>query len=165
MSNKRRREQPTVDAELVEIFEDLASENEEIRLKAAKTLLLKALPGADTSSEQLIKILRRLIRGLCSGRKAARLGFSVALTELLVQILGPHGKEFPDLNLGVAELIKILEEQTNVGGSVSGQVPSPQLHRECTLGSCTYFIGGTRPSFWTSIRGRSIYKISRLVSR
>ena len=130
MSKKRRREQVSANALTVEIFEDLANEDEEIRLKAAKALLsissYKNNPGID----QLNTILRRLIRGLCSGRKAARLGFSIALTEFLVQLFGPGkgylGDSYPD----VSGIIGGLEEQTQIGGNVSAQVSRP-CHIKC----------------------------------
>lgn len=78
MGHKRRREDTTKVSRRTEVYEDLAHLDQSIRLKAAQTLLTELVPGANT--DQLNEILRRLIRGLCSGRKAARLGFSVALT-------------------------------------------------------------------------------------
>lgn len=123
MSKKRRREQPpSGDTQLVEIYEDLANENEEVRLKAAQSLLSRFSPGSSPTSEDVLKTLKRLIRGLCSGRKAARLGFSVALTELLIQLLGPVKKDAPSLDLSIPELIGLLKDQTHIGGKVSGQV-------------------------------------------
>lgn len=121
MSKKRRRELPAVDTQLVEIYDDLANEDAEIRLKAAQSLLKKASPDAGLDSEKLNEILRRLIRGLCSGRKAARLGFSVALTEYLIQLLGP-GSSYSLPPTTLHGVIKVLEEQTHVGSNVGGQV-------------------------------------------
>ena len=126
MSKKRRRERPAVNVELVEIYEDLASVDEEIRLKAAHLLLTKFVSNTLITGEQLDAILRRLIRGLCSGRKAARLGFSTTLTEFLSGIFGPNGKfagehcvsGFADIK----DLSAILVEETKVGGNVAGQV-------------------------------------------
>lgn len=96
MSKKRRREQPAVDTQLVEIYEDLANVDEKIRLRAAHTLLTNFVSNGKATGDQLNKILRRLIRGLCSCRKAARLGFSIALTEFLTELLGPNGKDVED---------------------------------------------------------------------
>ena len=115
MSKKRRREPISVDARAVEIYEDLANENEEIRLKAAEALLLKVSPETSPSSEELEKVLKRLIRGLCSGRKAARIGFSIALTELLAQY--SHLQRLPS-----SHVITVLEQQTVASGGLSGQV-------------------------------------------
>lgn len=128
MSKKRRRETSAVDTQLVEIYEDLANVEEEIRLKAAQSLLLKIAPETGLASEQLHEILRRLIRGLCSGRKAARLGFSIALTEFLTQLLSPnasHPSPFP-----ISEVVAVLKKETHIGGNVSGQVIQANIPRE-----------------------------------
>lgn len=117
MSKKRRREISAVQIQLIEIYDDLANPDEEIRLKAAQNLLLKI---DSYTSEQLHEILRRLIRGLCSGRKAARIGFSIALTELQVQLFGPKGAN--TTLASVSDVIETLDKQTSVGGNVSGQV-------------------------------------------
>lgn len=121
MSKKRRRDQPAVDTQLVEIYEDLANVDENIRLKAAHALLTNFVREGKASGEQLHEILRRLLRGLCSGRKAARLGFSVALTELLIEILGPNGRKVPGFH-DILGIIETLKKQTQVSGHVSGQV-------------------------------------------
>ena len=121
MSKKRRREQPAVDTHLVEIYEDLANVDESIRLKAAQALLTNFVANGKSTGEQLNEIVRRLFRGLCSGRKAARLGFSVVLTELLTQLLGPSGKSAAGIQ-NISELIETLKEQSQVSSNVSGQV-------------------------------------------
>jgi len=121
MSNKRRREQPAVDTQLVEFYEDLASVDEKSRLKAAHMLLTKFIFIENSSGDQLNEILRRLIRGLCSGRKAARLGFSIALTESLTELFGPNARNVPGLQ-SVKDLIETLKTQTHVGGNASGHV-------------------------------------------
>lgn len=120
MSKKRRREQPAVDTQLVEIYEDLANVDENIRHKAARTLLKKFEVA---TGDQLNEIVRRLFRGLCSGRKAARLGFSTALTECLTELLGRKDKDVPGFQR-IPELIENLKSQTQVTGDASGQVCS-----------------------------------------
>lgn len=121
MSKKRRREIPAVDVQLIEMYEDLASSDEEVRLKAAQNLMLKFSLKASLKTEQKHEILRRLIRGLCSGRKAARLGFSIALTEAQIQLFGPNASNELSF-ISIAEFIEMLKKQTYCGGSVSGQV-------------------------------------------
>lgn len=121
MSKKRKRDIRAIDTQLVEIYDDLANADEDIRLKAAQSLLLKISPSAGLTNERLHEILRRLIRGLCSGRKAARLGFSVALTEFLIQVLNPLAKH-PSSPITRSEVIEFLKEQTQYEGNVSGQV-------------------------------------------
>ncbi|KAL8941685.1 MAG: hypothetical protein Q9216_002098 [Gyalolechia sp. 2 TL-2023] len=120
MSKKRRREQSGIDVQLVEIYEDLASENGEIRLKAAHAFLTKFSQDNNTSSDQLAEAVRRLLRGLCSGRKAARLGFSVTLTELLSQRWGSPPVDGAG-ELQLSELVDVLIKQSETTGKVSGQ--------------------------------------------
>ena len=121
MSKKRRREQPAIDTQLVEIYDDLANVDEEIRLKAAQALLNNFVANGKSTGEQLNEILRRLLRGLCSGRKAARLGFSIVLTELLTELLGQSGNGVAGVQ-NTLELVETLKEQSQVSSSVSGQV-------------------------------------------
>ena len=123
MSKKRRREQPAVDTQLVEIYEDLADVDENVRLKAAETLLTKFVANGKPTGEQLNEIVRRLFRGLCSGRKAARLGFSVVLTELLTELFDPNGNAVAG-GQTVLELIETLKKQSQASSNVSGQVRS-----------------------------------------
>lgn len=120
MSKKRRRELPAVDTQLVEIYEDLANDNEEIRLKATHALLNKSSPELGFTDEHLKEILRRLIRGLCSGRKGARLGFSIALTELLGQLFGANATRAPPMSN--AEFMQLLKRETESTGNLSTQV-------------------------------------------
>ena len=110
-----------MDSQLVEIYEDLADTNDDIRLKAAQALLLRVAPEAYSTVQQVTEILRRLLRGLCSGRKAARLGFSVAFTEFLIQLFGPASRRVPGI-LSIQQLIETLKEQTKTHGNVSGEV-------------------------------------------
>lgn len=152
MSKKRRREQPAVDSHLVEIYEDLASVHEDVRLKAANTLLTNFVADGKSSGDQLIEILRRLIRGLCSGRKAARLGFSVALTEFLTIFFGPRRWNVPEFQ-NVSQLIETLRKQTHSGSNVSSQVRT-----RLDLSAVPILIcgskGGPRSSVWTTLRSR-----------
>ena len=129
MSKKRRRDPGTIDTQLVEIYEDLANESGDIRLRAAQSLLQKLSVDNSPSKEKVTEVLTRLVRGLCSGRKAARLGFSVAFTEFLVQHLVDRAQDVPD-RLGFSEVLDLLIKQTEVGGKVSGQVIPPL----CALG-------------------------------
>lgn len=117
MSKKRKRE---VDVELVQVYEALADEDESIRLKAALTLVTTIFVPGVTSEEQTKAILIRLFRGLCSGRKAARLGFSVALTELLAE-LSISSNATPTTTIPASSVVDILEAQTVPEGGTSGQ--------------------------------------------
>ncbi|PYH90392.1 putative DNA polymerase V [Aspergillus ellipticus CBS 707.79] len=116
-NHKRRREAFNVDTKLVEIYEDLASEKDEIRLKAAQALVSQFTADKNPTDEQIQKAVQRLFRGLCSSRKAARIGFSIALTELLSQVFGSPR----DSELNVSAIVNIWESQTNATGGESGQ--------------------------------------------
>ncbi|KAL4960390.1 DNA-directed DNA polymerase POL5 [Aspergillus stella-maris] len=117
-SKKRRREPINVNTKLVEIYEDLASENDEIRLKAAQALVSQFTPDKTPTDEEVQKTLSRLFRGLCSSRKAARIGFSIALTEVLAQVFGK--REAP-LDLDVKGVLGVWENVSNAAGGESGQ--------------------------------------------
>ncbi|ETI28170.1 hypothetical protein G647_00619 [Cladophialophora carrionii CBS 160.54] len=115
LSKKRKRE---VDVELVKVYNDLADEQENVRLAAAHTLLSKIYKPGITSDEQTETILSRLFRGLCSSRKSARLGFSIALTELLSQLASTRDTL---QNISVSAIIDIFESQSAPEKGTSGQ--------------------------------------------
>ena len=119
MASKRRRGVSSTDIQLIEIYDDLANENEEIRLRAAHMLLSKHAQPDSCSHQKLTGILKRLFRGLCSSRKAARVGFSIALTEFLAQIFQHPLKE---TGLSHKDVLEILDKQSVLEGSTSGQV-------------------------------------------
>ncbi|KAJ6113902.1 hypothetical protein N7523_007219 [Penicillium sp. IBT 18751x] len=118
MGFKRRREHYNVDTKLVEIYEDLANEKDEIRLKAAQGLVSQFTPDKEPSDEQIKKVLVRLFRGLCSPRKAARIGFSIALTEVLTQIFSVKRE---DSEITIERVLSLWERQTNATAGESGQ--------------------------------------------
>ena len=60
-------------------FEGLTSDDEHVRLEASQAILT-GLDGRSAETHQ--KVLDRLLKGLASGRKSARIGFSVTLTEV-----------------------------------------------------------------------------------
>jgi DNA polymerase phi len=121
-NKKRRREPVNVDTKLVEIYEDLASENDEIRLKAAQALVSQFTPDKKPADEQIRKALQRLFRGLCSSRKAARVGFSIALTEVLAQVFSKEGVESREEDITVDGVLGIWEGVSHATGGESGQV-------------------------------------------
>lgn len=62
-------------------FESLTSDDEQTRLEASYAIL----SGLEhKSAETCHKVLERLLKGLASGRKSARIGFSVTLTEVRI---------------------------------------------------------------------------------
>lgn len=147
MSKKRQRERHDVSVQLVEIYEDLANENEEIRLKAAAQLLARE----NLSREDVLATFRRLVRGLCSSRKAARLGFSIALTEFITQYAQSPLPASKSLSVSQEDLVRLLQENTQTSEKVSGQVSSLQLNVGTTLTSL-------RKRETTSLEGFSLQK-------
>lgn len=70
----------------MDLYNELASNEEDHRIKAAGELVRKIVEGKSTGNPEkgteLTYSLNRLVKGLSSGRESARLGFSVALTEV-----------------------------------------------------------------------------------
>lgn len=119
---KRRRHISEDQSKLSKLYEDLAAESDEVRFEAAKQLIVKFSPGSQPAAKDVQTALGRLIKGLCSQRKAARVGFSLTLTELLREALGQKDNEIENLDLDVASIIKLVEEKTKVEGNVPGRV-------------------------------------------
>jgi DNA polymerase phi len=82
-SRKRRLDYSQADAQLAKIYNDLADDVQAVRIKAAGEVIRNLSANSDLQVERIEKAIARLIKGLCSGRKAARLGFSIALSEVL----------------------------------------------------------------------------------
>ena len=119
MSKKRKRDGTEVDAALVEIYDQLGNEDIGERIRAAHRLVTRVNRPKSTSEEDVRSIITRLFKGLCSGRKAARHGFAMALTELLSQLsksTSPSGSMIPR-----AQVLDLLESATASAGTVSGQ--------------------------------------------
>lgn len=119
---KRKRQVTDDKLQLYRLYEDLAAESDNVRLEAAKQLIMKFSPENRPSAEDIHKALNRLIQGLCTQRKAARVGFCVPLTELLRQHFGKVSNPIEDLDRDVESLLKRIERQTKVEGNCSGMV-------------------------------------------
>jgi DNA polymerase phi len=119
---KRRRQINEDQLKLSKLYEDLAAESDDVRFEAAKQLIVKFSPVSKPAAKDVENALARLIKGLCSQRKAARVGFSLTLTELLREIFGQKNATIEGLDLNVASLIKLIEEKTKVEGNVPGRV-------------------------------------------
>ncbi|KAI6250034.1 rDNA transcriptional regulator pol5 [Erysiphe necator] len=108
----------------VKLYEKLTSEDEKIRIDAANHII-SGLFGEKTVSEKIIlrHLERRLLRGLASGRKGARLGFSVVLTEVFSQIFGKDRKLSEDDGtiLSFEKVFNLLKVKTKPEGDLSGQ--------------------------------------------
>ncbi|GAB7366281.1 hypothetical protein MBLNU230_g7838t1 [Neophaeotheca triangularis] len=113
-SRKRRVEQSEADAELSKLYGDLADDVQAVRLKAAGQLVKNLSTKSDVQAERLEAATSRLIKGLCSGRKGARLGFSVALSEVLRLYLNLN-------NHVLAHVVELIRSLTSPEGNFSGQ--------------------------------------------
>ncbi|EDU44733.1 DNA polymerase phi [Pyrenophora tritici-repentis] len=118
-----KRHRPSIQdkVKLSKLYADLAAEDDDVRLEAAKQIIVKFSPESEPAAKDVEEALVRLIKGLCSQRKAARVGFSLTLTELLRQIFGDTSHKIQHLELDVASVIKMVEEKTKAKGNVPGK--------------------------------------------
>ncbi|XPS98905.1 DNA-directed DNA polymerase [Ascochyta lentis] len=122
---KRRRQLNEDHLKLSKLYEDLAAESDQVRFEAAKQLIVKFSPESEPAAKEVETALTRLIKGLCSQRKAARVGFSLTLTELLRQIFG--GVKIEGLDHDVTSIIKMVDEKTEIEGNVPGRARRDHL--------------------------------------
>ncbi|WYZ42575.1 hypothetical protein EsH8_VI_000274 [Colletotrichum jinshuiense] len=106
------------------LYDLLSSENETDRLEAAGAIISSLLDGEGVPEAVLKRHLDwRLFRGLASGRAGSRLGYSIVLTEILSQLLGPPRnlclEKYPGLEFG--QVLEMLMERTHAGGNMPGQ--------------------------------------------
>lgn len=113
-SRKKRVKYNDQDAELATIYNDLADEVQEVRIKAAGHLIKNLSTDSPDRDERLNTAETRLIKGLCSGRKAARLGFSIALAELVRLQAQLHAGTGSPADL--ANIVQLTTPQGNVSG-------------------------------------------------
>ncbi|KAJ5533166.1 hypothetical protein N7494_009718 [Penicillium frequentans] len=150
---KRRREGYNIDVKLVEIYEDLASEKDEIRLKAAQSLVSQFTPDQNPTDEQIKKVLQRLFRGLCSSRKAARIGFSIALTEVLTQV---YSTPRDSAEFKLSDALQLWQVQTHASGGETGQEQRDHhfgrlFGAEAIIKSTVLFQPGIPFEYWTKV--------------
>ena len=115
-SRKRRLDYTEADAQLAKIYNDLADDVQAVRLKAAGEVIRNLSTKSDHQIERIEKAIARLIKGLCSGRKAARLGFSIALSEVLRLAL-----DLKDSGITLAKLTAKIAEFTTAHVTAGGQ--------------------------------------------
>ncbi|KAK2624058.1 hypothetical protein QTJ16_006692 [Diplocarpon rosae] len=107
----------------VDLYDLLTSEDIEDRLNAANAVLSGLLGGDGVEESTLQRHLeRRLFRGLASGRKGARLGFSVVLTEIIGQLYGTKDLAATKYTgLTFDKVLGFLVAKTKPDGDLSGQ--------------------------------------------
>jgi len=122
-THKKSRHYSEQDRKLASFYESLSDESNDVRIKAAKNLLLELQPQKISGKANIIEtVLKRLIRGLCSGRKAARFGFFIALTELLRTLYGEDSKYSEDKMPPFEKIPELIEDLTQAESNVAGQV-------------------------------------------
>lgn len=114
-ADQRRRE--------AALYELLGSEEEADRIAAADCVV-SSLLGAGGVPESVLRrhLDWRLFRGLASGRKASRLGFSLVITEILSQLYGqdsPLGSKYGGLPFDA--VLALLVDKTQAVGNLAGQ--------------------------------------------
>jgi len=80
---KQRLESGEADLHIAECYDDLSDDMQDVRLRAAMSIVQTLAAESAHQVHSIDKSLTRLVKGVCSGRQAARLGFSVALAEVL----------------------------------------------------------------------------------
>ncbi|KAI9048339.1 hypothetical protein LZ554_008131 [Drepanopeziza brunnea f. sp. 'monogermtubi'] len=107
----------------VDLYALLGSEDLEERISAANAVLAGLLGGEGVEEPTLQRHLeRRLFRSLASGRKCARLGISLVLTEVIGQLYGTKNlvaTKYPGLDFD--KVLGILVAKTKPDGDLSGQ--------------------------------------------
>ncbi|KAI9710516.1 MAG: DNA-directed DNA polymerase [Bogoriella megaspora] len=128
VARKKQRTYTEEDAAFAKIYDDLADEIGSVRLEAVKSLLTKLSSESKPTQEIFTKVFRRLVRGLCSGRKAARSGFFIALTEVLrfEHFKLPSNDDAKD---GVLAVQSLIDAVTTAHGK-----PSTQEKRDHAIG-------------------------------
>ncbi|KAL1582787.1 hypothetical protein WHR41_08349 [Cladosporium halotolerans] len=115
-SRKRRLDYTEADAQLAKIYNDLADDVQAVRIKAAGEVVRNLSAKSDQQIERIEKAIARLIKGLCSGRKAARLGFSIALSEVL-----RLGLELKGSGITLGKITAKISEFTTIAPTAGGQ--------------------------------------------
>ena len=99
------------DRQRATVYEQLADDKHGTRIQAAKKLLDEFAPRSNPDVEKLKDVLNRLIKGLCSGRKSARAGYFVALSELLRQT-ATTDELFSEVTGSVEDLLRLINQLT-----------------------------------------------------
>ena len=118
-ARKRRLGYTNEDARLAQLYNDLSDEVKATRLKAAAELV-RSLRGTDP--ERIGQALTRLVKGLCSSRKASRSGFFVALSEVLPLAKDVEASIPSETHFEPSSLINKVESLTQPESTSSNQV-------------------------------------------
>lgn len=117
---KRARSASIGDLHLFPIYEGLANVDERIRIKATHDLLDEVVRSGSDDNQQWNQVLNTLVKGLCNSQKVARIGYSVALTELLS--MGINDSYDSVHSPAVPDILSIVKLQKAARGNTSRQV-------------------------------------------
>lgn len=109
--SKSKRKYTDEDRRRASVYENLADDKHGTRIQAAKTLLEEFMPANHPDVEKLKATVLRLLRGLCSGRKSARIGYFIAFSGLLQQTASSTSL-FNQATGGTQELLKLINRLT-----------------------------------------------------
>ncbi|KAF2157908.1 hypothetical protein K461DRAFT_290175 [Myriangium duriaei CBS 260.36] len=129
------------DAKLAQLYNGLAEDVKATRLQAARDIL-KIVEEAD--QDRVEKICQRLIRGLCSNRKAARLGYVIVLTEVFFKDCPRHSSA-DDFKQWLRKTVANIETCT-----VPPANGSNQERKDYQLGRCLAFRSLIQSKIFTS---------------
>ena len=135
---KKPRAYTREDAEFAKIYEDLANEVGKTRFDATSALLAKLSSNPAPEPDTFAKILKRLIRGLCSSRKAARSGFFIALTEFLQLSTLKLPEDRSENRLGFV-VQQYVDDGTTTEVKASNQVTMPIYRIQLANSGADYF--------------------------
>ncbi|KAK0291633.1 DNA-directed DNA polymerase [Friedmanniomyces endolithicus] len=119
-SRKRRLEPVEANTALAQAYNDLADEIPSVRLRGAGDICKYLTTESPDQAHRTDAALDRLVKGLCSGRKAARLGFSVALSEVL-RLACSQSKSLDAVDFTLAKVAEKCIHLTRPEGKVSRQ--------------------------------------------
>jgi len=129
-ARKRRLEYSEADKQLAQLYNDLSDEVKTIRIKAAAGLVRTL---KDVEPARLVEAITRLVRGLCSSRKASRSGFFVALIEVLSL---SKGLDNSPSDLSPQSLISKIELLTEPENTSNNRVSGPYILTSVTVLTC-----------------------------
>ncbi|KAK7087144.1 hypothetical protein V1264_021231 [Littorina saxatilis] len=124
-SGEKKKVAHKVDKVLLDLFWKLAEGNDNERVKAAESLVNRLAENkkqdAEGHASQEKYCLQRLVRGMASSRKFARVGYAVTLTKLLRETKDIKVKKVLEV---IAEELKVSahDPKTEVGNKLLGRV-------------------------------------------
>jgi hypothetical protein len=124
--SKNKRQFTDQDRQRASVYEQLADEKHGTRIQAAKKLVDEFAPSKNPNIEKLKDIFTRLVKGLCSGRKAARAGYFVAFAELLRQTSSSE-ELFTQATGSTQEFLRLINSLTKPDRN------SPQVRHFCSF--------------------------------